>query len=214
MRFPERLLALANEEIDWKKCEGFVHGEGPEDAKIVLVGESPGADEVAAGRPFVGQAGKNLDEFLAFLGFKRESLYITSTTHFRPFKVKERVLKNGRVVLSKSNRPPTKEEIKAHAVLLDYELERIAPQLIVTLGNVPLKRLLGEQRKISEVHGCLLESKILRFNLERKEYEWSTSTHALFPLYHPASVIYRRGLKEIIFRDLETLKTILSRFTD
>ena len=83
----------------------LVFGEGNPNARLLLVGEAPGKQETLQRRPFVGQAGKNLDEFLQVVGLKREDLYITNVVKFRPFKLNE---KTGRT----SNRPPTREEIE------------------------------------------------------------------------------------------------------
>ena len=82
----------------------LVFGDGDEHARIVMIGEAPGEQEARMGKPFVGKAGKNLDEFLALSGLDRRALYITNTVKFRPTKISAA----GRIV----NRPPTREEIK------------------------------------------------------------------------------------------------------
>ena len=82
----------------------MVFGEGDVDSPMVLVGEAPGEQETIQQRPFVGKAGKNLEEFLDALEIQRGDLYITNVVKFRPFKINE---KTGRL----SNRPPTREEI-------------------------------------------------------------------------------------------------------
>lgn len=154
----------------------LVFGDGNEHARIVLVGEAPGEQEALQGRPFVGKAGKNLDEFLELSGLDRRALYITNTVKIRPTKIS----RAGRVV----NRPPKKEEIGLFVPWLIREVKKIKPEIIVTLGNVSLKALLGEENTIGQCHGRWLEWEDMR----------------VYPLYHPASVIYNPSLKGV-YRD-------------
>ena len=156
----------------------LVFGEGDERARIVMIGEAPGEQEALQGRPFVGRAGKNLDEFLELSGLDRRALYITNTVKIRPTKVSQA----GRIV----NRPPKREEIKLFAPWLMRELKLIGPEIVVTLGNVSLKALLGEEKTIGECHGRWIE--------------WEKAR--VYPLYHPASVIYNPSLKEIYRTDV------------
>lgn len=156
----------------------LVFGEGNERANVVMIGEAPGEQEALQGRPFVGKAGKNLDEFLELSGMDRRALYITNTVKIRPTKISQA----GRVV----NRPPKPEEIKLFTPWLLRELRMIAPGIIVTLGNVSLKALLGNDKTIGECHG--------------KWYEWEMAR--VYPLYHPASVIYNPSLKEVYRADV------------
>jgi len=164
-----------------------VFGEGNTDASIVLVGEAPGEKETKYVRPFAGAAGKNLDEFLDVLNLKREEIYITNTVKFRPFKVNP---KTGRL----SNRPPNKDEIKLCLPFLLRQLDVIKPSVVVTLGNVPLKALLGDSKaSIGEMHGTPIKIK----------------DFYVFPLYHPASIIYNAGLKEVYREDLLKLREFI-----
>jgi len=166
----------------------LVYGDGSEEAKIVLIGEAPGRTEVEKGKPFVGQAGKNLDEFMEILQLNRNEIYITNVVKFRPYKIND---KTGRT----SNRPPTKEEINLCRPFLKRELEIIEPKLLVSLGNVPLKCLTeDESATIGEYHG-----KPITIN-------FAESDMTLFPLYHPASIIYRAELKSVYIEDLYKLK--------
>jgi len=175
----------------FKKDVPLVFGDGMPDAKIALVGEAPGKNEVEKGKPFVGQAGKNLYEFMEILELKREEIYITNVVKFRPYKVNNKTK-------SISNRPPTKEEIKISEPFLKKELEILDPKLIVSLGNVPLKCLTGyESATIGEYHGKPLE------------INFTGETMILFPLYHPASIIYRAELKKVYLEDLYKLKEYL-----
>lgn len=171
----------------------LVYGEGNLDAKIVLVGEAPGRQETVQGRPFVGQAGKILDEFLAFLDLKRDELYITSVVKFRPFKVNP---ETGRI----SNRPPNKEEIGLSKSWLFKELYIVEPSMVVSLGNIALQTLANDTKlTIGKVHGVPMDVVIGDKKMPMM----------LFPLYHPASIIYRKELKEIYLEDLNRLKNYL-----
>lgn len=164
-----------------------VFGEGNVDAKIVLVGEAPGEKETKYIKPFVGQAGKNLDEFLEILELNRPDIFITNTVKFRPFKVSP---KTGRL----SNRPPDKGEIELCLPFLLKQLEIIKPSVVVTLGNIPLRAITGDNRRtIGELHG----------------YPVKMADFYLFPLYHPASIIYNSSLKETYHEDLLRLKDFI-----
>ena len=168
----------------------LVFGEGDEQARMVLIGEAPGEQEALQGRPFVGKAGKNLDEFLGLSGLDRRALYITNTVKIRPTKISQA----GRVV----NRPPKKEEIGLFVPWLLKELRLIHPEIIVTLGNVSLKALLGNEKTIGECHG--------------RWFEWENAR--VYPLYHPASVIYNPSLKEVYRTDVIRLGEEVRRNRD
>lgn len=169
----------------------IVFGEGNEKAKIMLIGEAPGKQETLQKRPFVGQAGKNLDEFLQALQLNREDIYISNVVKYRPYKINEK--KN-----TTSNRPPKKDEIKECMPFLLEEIDYISPEIIVTLGNVALKSVLDDNKAtIGEFHGQLL-------NLDNR-------VSMLFPLYHPASIIYNRSLKAVYDDDIQKLRQIVSR---
>lgn len=156
----------------------LVFGEGSKDARVALVGEAPGEQETLLGRPFVGKAGKNLDEFLALAGLDRSALYVTNTVKFRPTKISPA----GRVV----NRPPTQEEIRLFLPWLQKELDMVNPTCVVTLGNVPLKALLGRKAVIGELHGQFVD----------------VDGRTLYPMYHPASLIYNPSLRETYKADV------------
>ena len=159
----------------------LVFGEGSENARVILIGEAPGEQETIAGRPFVGKAGKNLDELLELSGIDRGELYITNAVKFRPTKRSAA----GNWV----NRAPTREEVELFLPFLKRELQLVGPELIVTLGNTPLKALLGPKATIGEVHGRMLQ--------------WGET--ALYPLYHPASLIYNRSLRPVYEADVRRL---------
>jgi uracil-DNA glycosylase family 4 len=113
-----------------------VPGEGPVNAEVMLIGEGPGFYENEQGRPFVGAAGKFLDELLAGCGLKREQVFITNVVKCRP----------------PSNRDPMPEELAACGDYLERQIEAINPKAIVTLGRFSMARFLPNVR-ISDVHG-------------------------------------------------------------
>ena len=101
-----------------------VPGEGPENADIMFIGEAPGFHEDQQGRPFVGAAGKFLDELLDTIGLKRDSVYITNVIKCRP----------------PGNRDPLPEEIVACKPYIDRQIKLIQPTLVVTLGRFSMAR--------------------------------------------------------------------------
>ena len=159
----------------------LVHGEGRPGARVMLVGEAPGEQETLQRRPFVGKAGKNLDEFLELAGIDRDELYVSNTVKFRPTKISAA----GRVV----NRPPTREEVKLFLPWLKREIALVAPEVVVTLGNVPLKALIGARTVIGDVHGQFQALEGAR----------------LYPMYHPASLIYNPALRPIYAEHIHRL---------
>ena len=159
----------------------LVHGEGETGARVMLIGEAPGEQETLQRRPFVGKAGKNLDEFLSLAGLDRRDLYVSNTVKFRPTKISAA----GRVV----NRPPTKEEIALFLPWLKREIDLVRPQVVVTLGNVPLKALLGNKIVIGDAHGSFRDCE----------------GRMLYPMYHPASMIYNPSLKTVYADDIRRL---------
>jgi uracil-DNA glycosylase family 4 len=122
-------------------CTTFVPGEGSARARVVVVGEAPGAREDAAGRPFVGAAGKILDGLLAEAGLRREDVFITNVVKARP----------------PGNRDPRADEVAHHWAWLERQLEVIGPELVVPLGRHALKRF-APDAKIGEVHGTRIEA--------------------------------------------------------
>jgi len=113
-----------------------VPGEGPADARIMFIGEAPGFHEDRQGRPFVGAAGRFLEELLESIGLKREEVYITNIIKCRP----------------PANRDPLPDEIAACGPFLDRQLAVIQPRLVVTLGRFSMARFFPKAR-ISQIHG-------------------------------------------------------------
>ncbi len=129
--------------LQCKKCElhtgrtNVVFGEGGEYSKIMFVGEGPGRDEDAQGRPFVGAAGKLLTQMIQEIGMQREDVFIANIVKCRP----------------PQNRDPRPEEIAACKEYLIAQIAHINPQVICTLGRHSLHTLVSEDLVISKVHG-------------------------------------------------------------
>ena len=161
----------------------LVLGEGKCDRPVLMmIGEAPGETEVVKHRPFVGKAGKNLDEFLALASLKREEIFVTNVVKIRPTELGP----TGRV----RNRAPDREELALFTPWLLREIEAVRPRALVTLGNVPLRALTNEKNTVGDVHGQWLQSK---------------AGVPLFSLYHPASIIYRRALAPVYESDVMRL---------
>jgi uracil-DNA glycosylase len=180
------------QEVYASREKAVVFGEGSLTASITLVGEAPGEQEALQGRPFVGRAGSNLDGFLQVLGLKREDLYITNVVKFRPVKEHPRT---GTL----SNRPPTREEIELCFSFLLREMEIVRPKVVVTLGNVALKAVSDDRRAV--IGGCHGTPSDVRLH---------GLAFTLFPLYHPASIIYNRELSQTYDEDLRRLRQYLT----
>lgn len=188
----EKIEEIKREVLNCKQCPLYktrtnpVVGEGSLEAKIMLVGEAPGANEDATGRPFCGAAGKILDELLSSAGIKREQVYITNILKDRP----------------PDNRNPKAEEIKACTPYLDQQIEIIKPKVICPLGNFATAfifkkfglgdKLLG----ISKIHGRVFLSSDLFTQVK------------IVPLYHPAVVAYNINMKETLKKDLKVLNSL------
>lgn len=169
----EKIKSIA-ENYKEEPTAGFITGDGPVPADILFVGEAPGKTEIEEGKPFVGMAGKTLEKYLNSIGIIKDSIRITYTCFLRPITIKES--SNGRTSIS--NRPPKPSEIDLFREVLDEEIALVNPKLIVTLGNVPLKRL-TKFKSIGECHGNLYFNE----NLKRD----------IFPMYHPSSLTYNRN---------------------
>ncbi|MBE5780142.1 MAG: uracil-DNA glycosylase [Clostridiales bacterium] len=171
----------------------LVFGDGLENRPVLmLIGEAPGEQEALQGKPFVGKAGKNLARFLETLELRREEIYISNVVKFRPTKAGA----SGRRV----NRPPTREERELFTPWLMKEIAIVKPDALVTLGNVALQAFVKDT--IGNLHGAWQRAVVAP--PEKKAF-----TLPLFPLYHPASVIYNRALTAVYEEDLLRLRETL-----
>jgi uracil-DNA glycosylase len=135
----------------WRGATQAVLGEGPLDARVVLVGEQPGDREDVEGRPFVGPAGRELDRALKAAGIDRDEAYVTNTV--KHFKFKER---GKRRIHDK----PTHAEVGACLPWLERELELLRPEALVALGATAAQGLLGKDFRVTRQHGQLVESEL------------------------------------------------------
>ena len=169
----------------------LVFGEGNADHPgLMLIGEAPGAQEEAQGRPFVGQAGKNLTEFITELGISRGDLWISNTVKVRP----SRTGPTGRL----SNRPPNRAELAFFTPWLLEEIGLVHPGCLVTLGAVALQAVCGKGAAIGQLHGRLVDAAL------------PAGAFRCFPLYHPAAVIYNRSLTAVYHQDLQRLRQLMA----
>ena len=176
----------------------LVFGEGPCPRPVLmLIGEAPGEQETLQGRPFVGKAGKNLTAFLETIGLERSQLYVSNVVKVRPTKISAA----GRVV----NRPPSREEKELFTPWLMREIAIVRPDALVTLGNVALQAFV--QDTVGQRHGQWMRAVVAPPQAE-------AFTLPLFPLYHPASVIYNRSLAQVYHNDLLTLRHSLTAHSD
>jgi DNA polymerase len=158
-----------------------VPGIGNADARIVFVGEAPGKKEDETGEPFVGAAGKFLNEMLASVGLNRDDIYITNVVKYRP----------------PNNRDPLPEEVAACWSWLRAQIELIDPDIIILLGRHALERFVPGKR-ISVEHG-----KAFRRTVP------DLGTYVFFALYHPAAALYNGSMRETLMKDFAKIPKIL-----
>lgn len=145
----------------------IVYGEGPAGSSIAFIGEAPGAQEDMAGRPFVGRAGKLLDQILSRHGVDRDHVFISNIVRCHP----------------PGNRRPKSDEIAACKSLLINELSAVKPRIVMTLGGVAFSALTGFSRPLKEVAGG-------RFHIELDDVHIT-----VIPNYHPAAAIRNRAIR-------------------
>lgn len=210
MEYPEALKQRVLKQAEGQALTGFVTGQGNPHAKLMLVGEAPGRVEVETLIPFSGQSGRKLDEWLKLAGLSRQDIYITSAVRSRPFKTVRRVNRKGLEEVVYPNRTPNQLEIKLHAPLLDYDISHVKPKVLAPMGNIGLQRLLGKKYRISTCHGELIKAPIQEYSEEAQEFQLSEESYWLFPVYHPAAVLYNHRLEEPIQKDWLTLGKLIN----
>ncbi|HET8872321.1 MAG TPA: uracil-DNA glycosylase [Gaiellaceae bacterium] len=160
-----------------------VFGVGDPHADLMFVGEAPGFHEDKQGLPFVGQAGKLLDQLLAGIGLERADVYIANVLKCRP----------------PGNRDPAPDEIESCEPHLFRQIELIEPRVVATLGNFATKLLSGKQTGITRVHGVEQETTV------------GGRQVLLYPLYHPAAALYTPRMLEVLQQDFARLPELLGR---
>lgn len=167
----------------------LVFGAGNPEAQIVFIGEAPGKKEDLEGVPFVGAAGKFLDEMLASINLKREDIYITNIVKYRP----------------PNNRDPLPEEKKAFLPYLQAQLEIIQPKIVVTLGRHSGACFLPDLQ-ISRDHG-----QPKRLKLQLKSDAKDVLEVVIVPLFHPAAALYNGGLRQTLLDDFGQIPAIIKK---
>jgi DNA polymerase len=189
-RINTAILALEDGElVKFRRENNYVPvpGEGPSDAKIMLIGEAPGKKEAETGKPFVGAAGKLLNSLLEEAGISRDEVFITSIVKDRPPK----------------NRDPRPDEIALYAPFLDRQIEVIRPKVIATLGRFSMVYIMERYgikepiASISELHGTVHTATMP-----------DSSEVTFIPLFHPAAAIYNQKLKDAMKEDFKALRKL------
>jgi uracil-DNA glycosylase family 4 len=160
-----------------------VFGSGDPAADLMFVGEAPGFHEDKQGLPFVGAAGKLLDQLLAGIGLTRPDVYVANVLKCRP----------------PGNRDPMPDEIEACEAHLWRQIELIQPRVVATLGNFATKLLSGRPTGITRVHG------------QEQETTLGGSRVLLYPLYHPAAALYTPRMLDVLKSDFARLPELLGR---
>lgn len=163
-----------------KQATQLVFGNGNPNADVVFIGEAPGKNEDLQGLPFVGAAGKFLNEMLDLIGMKRDDIYITNIVKYRP----------------PNNRDPLPEEKEAFWPYLLSQLKVIAPKLVVTLGRHSMGYFLPGL-SISQIHG------------QPKRIKLGDGTIVVMPLFHPAAALYNGGMRQTLIDDFAKIPTVL-----
>ncbi|HEV3377215.1 MAG TPA: uracil-DNA glycosylase, partial [Thermoleophilaceae bacterium] len=158
-----------------------VFGSGNANADLMFVGEAPGMHEDLQGLPFVGRAGKLLDQLLEEVGLQRSDVFITNVLLCRP----------------PGNRDPQPDEIDTCKPYLHKKIELIEPKVICTLGNFATKLITRSQRGITGVHG------------RPQVHELGGRTVRVFPLYHPAAALRSTGTLQELREDFAKLPALL-----
>jgi len=167
-----------------KNCElkkgstNIVFSDGNPDAKIMIIGEGPGANEDLEGVPFIGRTGELLDKMLSSIKLDRESVYISNVVNYRP----------------PENRSPTEEEVTRYLPYLLKHIEIICPHILILLGSTALNTIVGKEKVISNARGKWIEKKIGNCN---------TSIIASF---HPAFLMRQPDQKKMSWIDLKMIR--------
>jgi uracil-DNA glycosylase len=180
----DKTAALEKIAIEISKCDECkknksgmpVPGEGDSDSKIFFLGEAPGYKEAETGRPFIGRCGKFLTKMLDTIGIEREDVFITSPVKYFPGK-----------------RAPDLEEIRHGMIHTRKQIDIIKPKMIVLLGNTAIKGVLGEDLRVSDIHGKVIERDGIKF----------------FPTIHPSAAMRFTGMRNTMIADFRKLKRLL-----
>lgn len=183
--FYDNFSSLEKEIMNCKKCglcnsrNHIVIGEGSLNAKLMLIGEAPGYDEDLQGKPFVGKAGKLLDKVLDKVGIKREDIYICNILKCRP----------------PGNRNPSPEEMDLCIDYLRNQVLLIKPKIIVLMGSIALKKIMGKEHGITRERGKWINMKGIYY----------------LPTWHPAAVLRDANKLNQFYNDFRLVKFTLDK---
>ena len=163
-----------------KSRSRIVNGTGPENADLLFVGEAPGEHEDDGGEPFVGRSGSVLDDALREHGLTREAVRITNCVRCRP----------------PENRDPHKGELANCRGYLEREIDRVNPELVVTLGKVPTEHLLERDAAVTKEAGTIEDARL------------DGTAHRVLICVHPAATLYDSGQQETFEETIATAAEI------
>ncbi|MDP3372156.1 MAG: uracil-DNA glycosylase [Candidatus Paracaedibacteraceae bacterium] len=170
-----------------KAATHTVFADGDPSARIMIIGEAPGADEDRVGQPFVGQSGQLLNTILATIGLDRKAVYISNIIPWRP----------------PGNRPPTTTETNYCLPFIHKHIELISPKILILLGGVAVKTLLGRSDGILKLRGQIFEYTMR-----------NGTTIAALPTFHPSYIMRSPSQKAQVWKDMLILKKWLSKNLD
>ena len=180
----QKLQKLKNKIQSIKNCKlkknatNLVFADGNNSAKIMIIGEGPGAQEDSAGIPFVGRAGKLLDKMLSAIQLDRSKVYISNVVNYRP----------------PENRRPTDAEIERYLPYLKTHIEIINPKILILLGSTALNALIGNETVISKARGKWTQKEI------GKAKPWIIAS------FHPAFLMRQPEQKKLAWIDLKMVR--------
>lgn len=182
---PARSLAEVRERLGdcrrCKLCDGrtqIVFGVGDEQARLMFVGEGPGRDEDVQGEPFVGRAGQLLTKIIEAIGIRREQVYIANAVKCRP----------------PDNRTPEPDEIATCQPFLRQQIAVVRPDIIVALGSVAARTLLGSTRGITALRGKFHQA----------------GAYQVMPTFHPAYLLRNPAAKREVWEDMKLVRDALA----
>jgi len=171
----------------WNQAKNAVPGEGSLNASLMFIGEAPGFWEDVKGRPFVGAAGKILDELLEGIGFKRDTVYIANIVKHRP----------------PMNRVPKADEVEACVPYLDRQIQIIKPEFIVTLGQHSTGYILSKVNVdvggITAVRGRIFKGRLFELPVR------------MIPTFHPAAALYNPKYRSVLVEDFRKIRAELEK---
>ena len=165
-----------------KSATNLVFSDGNPFAKIMIIGEGPGANEDKEGKPFVGRAGKLLDKMLESIKLNRKNVYISNVVNFRP----------------PMNRRPTDDEVNRYLPFLKKHIELVDPKILLLLGSTALNAIIGNEEVISKARGKWISKKI------------GNSNPKVIASFHPAFLMRQPEQKKYAWEDLKMIRKKIS----